>query len=92
MIINFLHRGLKRLHHNDDRSKLPPELVERLTDILAALDVATGPDDLARPSYRLHPLTGDLRGHWSVTVRANWRITFRIESGNVHDVNFLDYH
>jgi plasmid maintenance system killer protein len=27
-----------------------------------------------------------------VTVKSNWRIIFRFEAGNVHDVELIDYH
>lgn len=60
--------------------------------ILAALDAAAVPEDMNRPSFRLHMLRGDRKGQWAVTVRANWRIVFRITDGNVIDVDFLDYH
>jgi proteic killer suppression protein len=40
----------------------------------------------------LHPLKGNLKDFWSVTVRANWRIIFRFEDGDVFDVDLLDYH
>jgi proteic killer suppression protein len=49
-------------------------------------------DDLNRPSFRLHPLKGDLKGFWAVTVRANWRIIFRFENGKAFDVDLVDYH
>ena len=44
------------------------------------------------PGYRLHALKGDLRGFWSVTVRANWRIIFRFEGVDAFDVELIDYH
>ena len=44
------------------------------------------------PGWRLHALTGDLRGHYSVKVSANWRITFRLENGNAEIVDYQDYH
>lgn len=44
------------------------------------------------PPFRLHPLKGDLRGFWAVTVRANWRIIFRFENGDAYDVDLVDYH
>jgi toxin HigB-1 len=61
-------------------------------NILSVLDAAGVPADLDLPGYRLHPLKGDLKGLWSVTINGNWRITFRIESGNVLDVDLTDYH
>jgi proteic killer suppression protein len=92
MIVNFAHKGLKRFYEVGDRSKLAAELVDRIAVILAALDEAAAVTDLDRPSFRLHQLKGDLRGHWSITVRANWRITFTFDDGDVSDVDFVDYH
>ncbi len=92
MIASFRHKGLKRLFHEDDRSKLPAEMAERIGSILALLDAAADIADLDRPSLRLHALKGDLRGFWAVTVRANWRIVFRFEAGTAEDVDFVDYH
>jgi proteic killer suppression protein len=59
---------------------------------LARLDIATTPQDLNLPGYRLHPLKGDLKGFWAVTVQANWRVTFRLSGGDVLDVDYVDYH
>jgi proteic killer suppression protein len=92
MIGSITHRGLRRLYEQDDRSKLPPDMVDRIRTVLAALDAASEPKDLDRPSFRLHPLKGDRKGQWAVTIRANWHITFRFEGGNAHDVDFVDYH
>jgi len=69
-----------------------PDLVDTVEDILARLDEADTPQALNLPGYRLHPLKGDLRGFWSVTVRANWRIIFRFQDADVFDVELIDYH
>jgi toxin HigB-1 len=62
MIVSIRHKGLRRLFENGDRSKLPAEMIDRIEDILAALDAALSPADLNRPSFRLHALGGDRRG------------------------------
>ena len=49
-------------------------------------------DDLKVHSLHLHPLKGDRKGFYAVTVRANWRIVFRFDGGDVFDVEMLDYH
>ena len=67
-------------------------MVENVEDILGRLNQATTPQTLNLPGYRLHPLKGDLRGFWSVTVRANWRIIFRFEEEDAFDVELIDYH
>lgn len=92
MIIRFRHRGLKRFYEDDDRSGVNPRYAEKIAVVLANLDDARGPEDLAVPQYKLHPLKGDLAGYWSITVGANWRIIFRFEGYNVTDVDLIDYH
>ena len=47
---------------------------------------------MALPGYRLHPLSGDLKGFWSVTVNGNWRVIFRFEDGQPRNVDLIDYH
>lgn len=63
-----------------------------MEDVLARLDKAETPQAMNLPGYRLHALKGDLRGFWSVTVRANWRIIFRFEGVDAFDVELIDYH
>ena len=92
MLRGLTHRGLKRLYERDDRSGIRPDLLEAVEDILGRLDRAATPQALNLPGYRLHPLKGDLRGFWSVTVRANWRIIFRFEKEDAFDVELIDYH
>lgn len=92
MISGFRHKGLRRLYEDDDRSRLPPEMVERIRTILALLEAAGSIEDLDQPSLRLHALRGDLKGFWAVTVRANWRIVFHFSDGDASDVDFVDYH
>ncbi len=92
VIRSFKHRGLKRLYERDDRSGIRPDLLGTVEDILARLDDAATPQAMNLPGYRLHPLKGDLKGFWSVTVRANWRIVFRFQEDDVFDVELLDYH
>jgi proteic killer suppression protein len=92
MIGSFKDRRLKRLYEAGDRSKLAPEHVEKIENILARLEAAATIEDMNLPGFRLHPLKGDLKGVWSVTVRANWRIIFRFENGTALDVELTDYH
>jgi proteic killer suppression protein len=66
--------------------------VDTVQEMLTALDDAVTPQELNLPGYRLHPLKGDLKGFWSVTVRANWRIIFRFDGTDALDVELIDYH
>ena len=92
MIAGFKHRGLKRLYECADRSKVPAEYVEKLENILFALDNALVIEALDLPGFRLHPLKGDLNGFWSISVRANWRVIFRFEDSQARDIDLVDYH
>jgi len=92
MIASFKHKGLQALFLDKDQRKLPPDLVERIEMILGIIAVSEVLDDIRMPTLRLHPLKGDRKGYWAVTVRANWRITFRFEQGHAWEVDFVDYH
>jgi proteic killer suppression protein len=60
--------------------------------ILALLDQSRVPGDMDIPGFRLHPLGGELRGHYAVSVSGNWRVTFRFMDGHAVDVDYIDYH
>jgi proteic killer suppression protein len=42
-------------------------------------------------SFHLHPLKGDMKGLWSVTVRPNRPIVFRFAGGDADAVDLIDY-
>lgn len=92
MIGTIKHKGLRRLHEKNDRSGIRLDLVDKAQKILSALEAADSLEDMALPMFRFHPLTGDRRGTYSVTVKANWRVTFRFHQGAAYDVNLEDYH
>ena len=69
-----------------------PEHVPKLRRILAVLDQSRKPVDMDLPGFRLHALSGQLKGHYAVSVSANWRVTFRFEEGHAADVDYTDYH
>ncbi len=92
MIVSFRHKGLKRFYEEDDRAKLPQDMVERIRSILSVLAHAQDLVSVDRPTLRLHSLKGDMKGSHAVTVRANWRIVFRLDDKGVHDVDLVDYH
>ena len=92
MIRSVRHRGLKRLLQRDDASGVSAAHRVRIEYFLTLLNGAQTPSDVDLPGYRLHRLRGELKGFWSVTVSGNWRIVFRMEDGDVYDVNLIDYH
>jgi proteic killer suppression protein len=92
-IRTFRHKGLKRLYEAGERRDILAALAEKIADVLLAIDEATRPGDVGLfPGWRLHPLKGDLKGFWSVSVSGNWRVVFRFEKGDAFDVDLIDYH
>ncbi len=92
-ISSIEHRGLKRLIEDDDSRELRSDLVARIRRILTALVLAPDVRNiLGPPGWRIHQLTGDRYGTWSISVSGNWRITFKLEDGAIAHLNLEDYH
>lgn len=92
MIRSFRHKGLRRLFEAGDARGVRADQAGRIEEILSVLSVAETMQAFSLPSFRLHPLKGELKGFWSVTVSANWRIIFRFEGGDCYDVDLVDSH
>ena len=92
MILSFRHKGLRLLYEKGDRRRVQSEYADKVERILSRLDEATEPANMDLPGFRLHPLKGDLAGHWAVSVSGNWRIIFRFEGVHVAEVDMIDYH
>ncbi|KAA9013623.1 MULTISPECIES: type II toxin-antitoxin system RelE/ParE family toxin [Sphingobium] len=92
MIVGLRHKGLEAFYRTGTTRGIQASHQKKLGHILGLLDVATSPDDMNLPSFKLHPLKGDLKGHWSVWVNGNWRITYRFIGANVELVDYQDYH
>jgi toxin HigB-1 len=92
MIQSFRHRGLKRLFERGDPAQVRADMRDKIENILVLLNRASTPQTMDLPGFRLHPLKGELRGFWAVTVRANWRIIRRFDGPDTIDVDLIDYH
>ena len=92
-IRSFKHKGLRRLYEDDDSRGIHAGLADKLRDMLHALDAAATIEEVETvPGWRLHPLRGDLKGFWSMSVSRNWRLVFRFERGDAFDLDLMDYH
>ena len=94
-IRNVIHRGLRRFIERDDASGLSPAVVEKVRNMVTFLQEMEDVRELRDvPSWRVHQLTGDRKGTWSLTVTRNWRLTFRIDrtEGEILDLDYEDYH
>jgi len=84
MIKSFRHKGLRKLFETGNTSGVQDSHAKRLRMQLAALDTAQTVEDMDIPGFRLHPLKGQMRGRWSITVNGNWRLTFEFQDGNAY--------
>lgn len=94
-LVRFRHKGLKQLHEDDNAKGVPPAMVDKLRKLLFALETAETIDQLGWfPGWKLHPLKGELKGFWSLTVTGNWRLIFLYDEGanTAADIDLLDYH
>ena len=92
MIVSIRHKGLKLLWTNNNPAKLPAVQIKKIKLILTLLNGSVKIDDMNFPGSDLHPLKGDLKGFWAVTVTGNYRIIFRFEMEDAHDIDYIDYH
>jgi len=94
-LTRFRHKGLRRLHGDGDAKGISPAMADKLRKLLLAMETAETLEQLDRfPGWRLHPLKGDLKGFWSLTVTGNWRVIFRHngETNAASDLDLIDYH
>lgn len=92
MIKSFRHKGIQGFFETGSKAGIQPSHAARLRVQLTRLDDAISPQDMNAPGWKLHPLSGSLAGHWSVTVNGNWRLTFTFEGADAVLVDYQDYH
>jgi proteic killer suppression protein len=95
MLVSFSHKGLRQLHERGNPKGVPPAMADKLQKLLFALETAESLDQLGRfPGWKLHPLKGDMKGLWSLTVTGNWRLIFRYSEGTntASEIDLIDYH
>jgi toxin HigB-1 len=94
IIRSFAHKGLKRLYAENSAKGVPPDTVDKLRKMFAFLDAMQESDELrALTVWKVHTLTGDRKGTWSLSVTRNRRLTFTIDDEReICDLNLEDYH
>ncbi len=92
MIRGFKHKGLGKFFQTGSKAGIQAQHAERLRLILGRLSAATGPKDMALPGLGLHSLKGDRKGSWAVSVRGNWRVTFKFVGKDAESIDYEDYH
>jgi proteic killer suppression protein len=91
-ILTFRHKGLERFFLRGTTAGIQAKPARRLRLILGRVNVAREPRDMGLPGLDLHPLKGERKGTWAVSVSGNWRITFAFSGPDVVNVEYAVYH
>ena len=94
-IRSVIHKGLRKLIEDDDRSGIQPDLVDKIRRMILFLqDMQTDDELRSIPNWKAHMLTGNRKGVWSLFVSKNWRMTFRVDKTEIEiiDLDYEDYH
>lgn len=92
MIKSFRHAGIEKFFRTGSKAGIQPVHATRREGRLYLLDNAKSAADMNIYGWDLHPLKGDLKGHWSVKVNGNWRLTFTFDGEDAILVDYRDYH
>ena len=94
MIKSFKHKGLEDFYKTGSLKGIQAKHADKLSAILYFLDKMKSLSVFESPAFKLHKLKGNMQNLWSLTVQANWRITFEYDekTNNVYIVDYQDYH
>ena len=94
-LVRFRHKGLRQLHEDGNTKGVTSAMTDKLRKLLLALETAETLEQLGWfPGWKLHPLKGDAKGFWSLTVTGNWRLIFLYDerTNTASDIDLIDYH
>jgi proteic killer suppression protein len=89
-IRSFRHKGLRDLFMLGQARGIRPDLLRHVEQRLRILDSARSLDELRIQPWRLHVLRGE--GRWAIDINGPWRLTFRWDEGEPHELDLEQYH
>ena len=96
MIVSFQGKVAKDIWERNESKSLPRAHWLRAKALLTIMHATQTLEDLRihaePPNTRLHKLTGDRQGYWSITIRLPWCITFKFSKGEFSEVMIENYH
>lgn len=93
MIVSFRDKETERIWEGEVSRRFPPDILRTAKRRLLVLHAAISLEDLrVPPGNRLHALSGDRKGQWSISINDQWRICFEWRSGSAASVEITDYH
>ncbi len=92
MIKDWRHKGLRDFFKTGNTKGIQAKHKNKLQKQLSILNIVKCAEEIVVPSWKLHPLQGNFKGYYAITVSANWRLTFKFEDEDVILLNYQDYH
>lgn len=92
MIRSFQHKGLVAFFEKGTKAGIQPKHAAKLEEQLTVLNIAKKPQEMNIPGWQWHALTGELAGHWAVSINGNWRLIFTFDGEDAILVDYRDYH
>lgn len=93
MICSFRDELTEAVFSGEAPKGFPANLLAATRRKLTMLNAAAALADLRiPPGNRLHQLTGDREGQWSISVNDQYRICFKWGQNGPEEVEFTDYH
>ncbi len=92
MIKSFKHKGLEDFFLTGSKAGINPNHENKLARVLFRLKHSKQIADMNLPGYRLHKLTGNYDGFWSIVISGNYRLIFQFNDGNANNIDYIDYH
>jgi len=93
MIKSFADKRTEQIFKGQAIKRLDSNLQKKALRRLRYIDAAERIDDLRiPPSNKLEKKEGELHEFYAIWVNTQWRIIFKWENNQAHEVQFLDYH
>ncbi len=93
MLRSFACRETERLFNDEAARRIPADIQRVARRKLLMLHQVRRVDDLRTPpGNRLESLKGYRAGQHSIRINAQWRLCFRWQDADAHDVEIVDYH
>ena len=93
MIQSFACAETERLFRDEPARRFPSQIHRSARRKLLLLHQARNLNDLRSPyGNHLEALKGNREGQHSIRVNDQWRVCFRWQGEDAHDVEIVDYH
>ncbi len=93
MIKSFKDKETEKVYSREGYHKLPRDIQQVALRKLRMLNNVKSLNDLkVPPANRLEKMKGNREGQLSIRINDQWRICFKWQNSDAHEVEITDYH